>query len=377
MLPKFCVFCGGKPSNKNKEHILPKWLIKMTGDINRSVNLGINWETGKHRVFSFGSFTFPACSSCNGEFSALEARVKEVITKIRVGDLVNQDECNDFLDWFDKVRVGCWLAKTVLNKNRANIRPKFYIRQRVRMSDRALLIYKTGKPDQALRYAGTEGAIAERMPSVFSLQVNELVFVSISKEFFLHESLGLPTVSGITTTLPEGTEETSLQNGSCSLASLQFLKEFSKKGVCILQPIMSVGTSEKNVYTDEWSASIFGGRRYGKIYQVNEFNVPELAPDLLSLTPEPVLPPLHLALLVGLETVEFQRKLFEEWKCMVKIENDHDGYGKEQMDQSLKVQDLIIKLTKEKIARIVEEELNKILVRVDVKKPSSPNLLLK
>ena len=42
-LPKFCVFCGKKPENKNKEHIIPQWLIKLTGDPNRKINLGVDF----------------------------------------------------------------------------------------------------------------------------------------------------------------------------------------------------------------------------------------------------------------------------------------------------------------------------------------------
>jgi hypothetical protein len=30
-MDKFCVFCGESPENKNKEHVIPQWLIRMTG----------------------------------------------------------------------------------------------------------------------------------------------------------------------------------------------------------------------------------------------------------------------------------------------------------------------------------------------------------
>lgn len=41
---KFCVFCGKKPKNKTKEHILPKWLIKLTGKPNRQINVGLDFS---------------------------------------------------------------------------------------------------------------------------------------------------------------------------------------------------------------------------------------------------------------------------------------------------------------------------------------------
>ena len=37
---KICVFCGLQPHSKNKEHIIPQWLIKMTGEPNRQANFG-------------------------------------------------------------------------------------------------------------------------------------------------------------------------------------------------------------------------------------------------------------------------------------------------------------------------------------------------
>ncbi|HDR2534145.1 TPA: hypothetical protein QCI12_004383 [Enterobacter roggenkampii] len=39
---KKCIFCGDKPENKNKEHVIPKWLIEMTGDKKRSGYFGFD-----------------------------------------------------------------------------------------------------------------------------------------------------------------------------------------------------------------------------------------------------------------------------------------------------------------------------------------------
>jgi len=66
---KFCVFCGQKPENKNKEHVLPKWLIKLTGKPNRQINVGLNFSDFekdteiKERQYSINSFTLPACEN--------------------------------------------------------------------------------------------------------------------------------------------------------------------------------------------------------------------------------------------------------------------------------------------------------------------------
>jgi hypothetical protein len=38
---KRCIFCGNPPSAKNKEHVVPKWLIELTGDPKREWYLGL------------------------------------------------------------------------------------------------------------------------------------------------------------------------------------------------------------------------------------------------------------------------------------------------------------------------------------------------
>src|ERR1700741_3952314 len=40
---KFCIFCGGKPVENAREHVLPQWLIAVTGDPQRQGMFGIDW----------------------------------------------------------------------------------------------------------------------------------------------------------------------------------------------------------------------------------------------------------------------------------------------------------------------------------------------
>lgn len=87
---KFCVFCGDKPNKKTREHIIPQWLIKMTGKASRQINippifsLYISIEEYKQKLgrkFSFNNFTLPACESCNNKYSKLEQNTKKNIRK--------------------------------------------------------------------------------------------------------------------------------------------------------------------------------------------------------------------------------------------------------------------------------------------------------
>jgi hypothetical protein len=111
-LRQACVFCGENPQSKNKEHILPQWLLRLTGDPNREALLGADFQhyirTGelKQRKFAFSSFCFPACESCNTFYAKLEARVKPVIIKTINNQDLEFSEIIDLLDWFDKVRIG-------------------------------------------------------------------------------------------------------------------------------------------------------------------------------------------------------------------------------------------------------------------------------
>jgi len=78
-----CVFCGKFPQEKSKEHVLPQWLIKLTGDPNRIASFGVNLSGPKFemRRFAFNSLTFPACAVCNNRFARLEANVELVLRR--------------------------------------------------------------------------------------------------------------------------------------------------------------------------------------------------------------------------------------------------------------------------------------------------------
>ena len=77
----FCIFCGAPPSEKTREHIVPQWLLRMTGDPNRPANFGRDWMSPdfKQRIYSWNAFTFPACDKCNAEWSELEGKVKIIV----------------------------------------------------------------------------------------------------------------------------------------------------------------------------------------------------------------------------------------------------------------------------------------------------------
>jgi hypothetical protein len=223
MLGKFCVFCGEKPKGKNKEHVIPYWLLELTGRPTRSVALGLDWrnpKSGLVRRFSYSSFTFPACGTCNGEFSDLEGRAKQVILAMLAGQPVGAANLDTLLDWLDKIRVGLWLGLLYLNGNMHNIRPQFYIKQRMAAYDRLVVIYRDDDPAQGVMWAGADSPIFHIMPSCMSLVINTLHLFNASSGFLLASRMGFPSQAGPVMTpdgageyytrLNEGTQQTEL-----------------------------------------------------------------------------------------------------------------------------------------------------------------------
>lgn len=191
-MEKRCIFCGKIAENKNKEHVIPQFLIKMTGDPKRNINLGFDIlsEDPKLRSYSFDQFTFPACSECNSEDSKLEASVSIIIDKILNEKDLSEDDLNTLLDWFDKIRVGLWLGFMFLNKNRSSINPKYYINSRIKKSDRMLFVYKIKTIDNGINFLGSDTLGFDHNPTCFALRINNYIFLNISSLGLLFEKLG-------------------------------------------------------------------------------------------------------------------------------------------------------------------------------------------
>lgn len=191
-MDKFCVFCGKKPSQKTKEHIIPKWLIQYTGNLGRNINLGFDFEKKELRSYSFGRLTLPACHECNNKFSELEAKVKGILENIVGHDLLCYDDITILLDWFDKVRIGLWLYYHVINDNKMNISPNFHIEDRIGKWDRMLIISKLYEKQNGINFIGADTMAFQLSPSCFSLRVNNYVFFNASKEFLFSRRMGFP-----------------------------------------------------------------------------------------------------------------------------------------------------------------------------------------
>src|SRR5258708_40233622 len=104
MKNQLCVFCGEKPSEKNKEHILPQWLLSMTGKPNRVVNFGIDYERGEIIKFSWAGLVVPACTSCNPRYGEqLAGAAKKIIETLLQRRPRSEHGHARLLNWLDQV----------------------------------------------------------------------------------------------------------------------------------------------------------------------------------------------------------------------------------------------------------------------------------
>jgi len=194
-MAKYCIFCGKPPVDKNKEHVIPRWLIELTGDPKRIVRLGLKKETEGEltfREYAFDQFTFPACEDCNTKHSELESVTKSTMVRIIEGKEITGTEFSDLLDWFDKVRVGLWLAYHQLDKNLSGITPQFHIEKRIGQFDRLLFVEKDTSTKQRLNFAGADTFAFAYLPTAFTLMINNYYFTNISSLFLFSRRLGFP-----------------------------------------------------------------------------------------------------------------------------------------------------------------------------------------
>ncbi|MCO6451163.1 MAG: hypothetical protein J5I90_10295 [Caldilineales bacterium] len=191
---RFCVFCGGVPKGKNNEHVVPRWLIEVTGNPKRPMQLGpfINQDEPFMQI-AFDQFRFPACSNCNAAYAHLEGQARRVLEKLLELDIVSGQELDSLLNWFDKLRVGLWLGfHHLLDKNYWNITPNFHISDRIGTTDRVLMIYRTTNSKSRLYLTGVNTPAFALSPTCFTLTVNNLVLTNLSADFLVSRRAGLP-----------------------------------------------------------------------------------------------------------------------------------------------------------------------------------------
>ena len=243
--PRVCIFCGQPPTGNTREHIIPRWLIEHTGDPRRKILLWpftsqsvISGRPNPFKAFSFDSFAFPSCSSCNSTFASLEDRAKPLILALLEGRPLSALDFDVVLDWFDKVRVGLWLAfHYFLDRNYWGVLPHFFIANRIAQADRALFISRSNDHQPGIRFAGVNTPAFAHTPSCFGLAINDLFIINISHQSILSEGAGFPFVTKYLFR-PDERIESELHDGKEALAHPLLRLNTPYEGILVGQPIV-------------------------------------------------------------------------------------------------------------------------------------------
>ena len=230
------MFCGNSPEASSREHVLPQWLIRLTGDPKRRVVLGVNYGSDRpYKAFAFDQFTFPACHACNNAYSELEGLAKPIVLKLLNKQSVSEFELDTLLDWMDKIRIGVWLGGRYLSNNFGAVDPLFHISTRIGRADRALFITHTDAAN-GLSVTGTMSPMFAWMPSVFGLRINGMLMLSASTDLMISRELGFPFAKS--RWAGDGEEiGFEMSPGSETIAPILFGRDYPLPALRVFQPV--------------------------------------------------------------------------------------------------------------------------------------------
>lgn len=190
---RLCVFCGEVPDTKTNEHVVPYWLLELTGDPKRIVTMGINYAQDKKPIrYSWSQFVAPACDKCNQKYSDFEGRVKALAMALEERQALSVADYVELLDWLDKVRIGVWLLRQRIENYPIGVSPNFHISSRMRQKDRMVAVYTFQGQSTGINLFGNDSLISTYMPSCFGLRFNNTLLLNASADFFCSKGCGLP-----------------------------------------------------------------------------------------------------------------------------------------------------------------------------------------
>ncbi|RWB20399.1 MAG: hypothetical protein EOQ40_15140 [Mesorhizobium sp.] len=189
-----CMFCG-KPVGKterSREHVLPMWMLRATGDPNRLIRIEADPVSGAEIIRPASTFHFPACRSCNERYGkTLETHAQKAMEALFGGKSLRVGQCYRLLDWLDKVRVGLWIAYNTLHKE--SFPPKFRIDQRLGNKDRiAIISVDPHDNSRGFGIGGTDNNVFRTTQAGIFLRINNVRIISMSYESFISRFAGMP-----------------------------------------------------------------------------------------------------------------------------------------------------------------------------------------
>lgn len=326
-----CLFCNDTVKTKTKEHIVPKWLLKLTDN-----DSGRRAYLQEKRWIPFNNYTFPACRSCNEKYSNLEDKSREIFEKLFSNKPVDNHEMIILLDWFDKVRVGLWYGELIMN-NRVGIAPRFGIDNRMGKKDRVLVISKVNKIEKGINIYGTDFSGFTTVPSYFGLRVNNLLFLNYSDDFIVSKKLGLPYIEGFNskngkTNLME-IENEQINAGSKFIEKRIIDFPFTKNCTVIAQPIIQKDLKGTGKYDTEYVDKIFPDKHLGPghvFFKNYDKDMKMITNQNVCIVPETIVDFRHTLKRLTISLAKYQKKaLINELDNFSKVElsdNQRDAF---------------------------------------------------
>ena len=359
---KFCVFCGEAPDGKTKEHVIPKWLIQLTGDVNREAFFGFikdpELSKFKKRKYSFGNFTFPACDTCNNKYASLEGKTKTILQNILDGNDILSSDLSIFLDWLDKVRVGIWLGMLTLDKDtHPKVEPNFHIETRIGQHDRILIVEKSDGLQPKLNFGGAETFSFAIMPSAFVLIVNNYYFTNISSVFLFSRRLGFPFPQKTVLSPDSDQIRCDLSEGRERIMLPLLRRTIHEKGKEFYQPMFSGGlmSSDVEYYNSDYvhEHSMNHEKGIGNIFEVNNKNVSEYChDDLINLTPNHVHNDEELFIRSAINVYNWQNWLSNLLPSLELLSPEQRKYVKNRLGTGIKINNIFIKKHNKSLSNI-------------------------
>jgi hypothetical protein len=347
------------PEAESKEHIVPRWLIELTGEPKRTGVFGPFWDGKvlKMHSYSFDRFAFPACEKCNQESSELEGSASTVVSSIVDEKPLSSADLQVLLTWLDKVRIGVWLALLYMQKGLYPISPNYFIDSRLDKSDRMVLLYKSDYAGLRLQFDITGVPAFQYHPSCFYLVVNDYYFFNVATDFLLSKRMGLPYPSQISYTNTPAMKM-KMHEGKERIAYPPVTLRYARKCAQIFQPMFKIETkSQFNEYYETdfvKSITLDHSKGAGKVFYYDGVRLSQFPVDKSDCW----LPPKtwndnELRLTVGKQTLEFQLHLLKYGPTDRKIDYRHISPEKRRLVRE-QVQ-LATKVNKMFLQRAIED----------------------
>lgn len=191
-----CVLCGGLILHDDEwdyEHPFPKWVHRLAGDVgeNRSAFIHL-----RGNIPTWRQLELAAHRTCNQLFARyIEDPARNAVKTMVEGGQVAGQQIDAVLDWLDKVRTSsAHLATAFMGHGLVlNYEKWHFPNWRIGLFDRAAFFFRIDKYTEALDLweCGFEAFLTT--PGALILRIKDLVIVTISNNFLLSSTFGLPT----------------------------------------------------------------------------------------------------------------------------------------------------------------------------------------